>query len=248
MNDARAVIAANLASIVARVGHRRHEGPRRSPAGPPPAAHRDRHGRGDGRRAGRARAPLQRRVRRAADDRGTARPSSRGRMCRPRTGRPAEALLDASFFRDLAVMADCQDVIRELAARHDVFIATAAMDVPVLVRREVSVAPGAFPVHPAVPLRLLRRQERHRRRLSHRRPVAAFRHVQGAAAAVLGAAQRRGDPVSAGRVVGGGSRAVREGGWRPRRRARRGAILPLAAAARTKPVICQGPCEGSAAS
>ena len=43
----------------------------------------------------------------------------------------AEALLDASFFRDLAVLADCQDVIRDLAVRHDVFIATAAMDVPV---------------------------------------------------------------------------------------------------------------------
>jgi 5'(3')-deoxyribonucleotidase len=42
-----------------------------------------------------------------------------------------ESLLDASFFRDLAVMADCQDVIRDLAERHDVFVVTAAMDVPV---------------------------------------------------------------------------------------------------------------------
>ena len=42
-----------------------------------------------------------------------------------------EALLDASFFRGLAVMADCQDVIRDLAERHDVFVVTAAMDVPV---------------------------------------------------------------------------------------------------------------------
>jgi 5'(3')-deoxyribonucleotidase/uncharacterized protein with PQ loop repeat len=42
-----------------------------------------------------------------------------------------EALLDASFFAELAVMPDCQDVVRELAARHDVFIVTAAMDVPV---------------------------------------------------------------------------------------------------------------------
>lgn len=41
-----------------------------------------------------------------------------------------EALLDASFFEDLALMPDCQEVIRELAARHEVFIATAAMDVP----------------------------------------------------------------------------------------------------------------------
>jgi len=41
-----------------------------------------------------------------------------------------EAMYDASFFADLAVMPDCQDVVRELAARHDVFIVTAAMDVP----------------------------------------------------------------------------------------------------------------------
>jgi 5'(3')-deoxyribonucleotidase len=39
-------------------------------------------------------------------------------------------MLDASFFADLAVMPDCQEVIRELAARHDVFIVSAAMDVP----------------------------------------------------------------------------------------------------------------------
>jgi 5'(3')-deoxyribonucleotidase/uncharacterized protein with PQ loop repeat len=42
----------------------------------------------------------------------------------------AEAMLDATFFENLALMPDCQDVIRELAARHEVFIATAAMDVP----------------------------------------------------------------------------------------------------------------------
>ncbi len=41
-----------------------------------------------------------------------------------------EALLDASFFADLAVLPDCQAVVRELAARHEVFIVTAAMDVP----------------------------------------------------------------------------------------------------------------------
>jgi 5'(3')-deoxyribonucleotidase len=42
----------------------------------------------------------------------------------------AEDMLDASFFEQLAVLPDCQDVIRELTARHDVFIVTAAMDVP----------------------------------------------------------------------------------------------------------------------
>jgi 5'(3')-deoxyribonucleotidase/uncharacterized protein with PQ loop repeat len=42
----------------------------------------------------------------------------------------AEAMLDASFFANLAVLPDCQEVVRELADRYDVFIATAAMDVP----------------------------------------------------------------------------------------------------------------------
>lgn len=42
----------------------------------------------------------------------------------------AEALLDSSFFEQLAVLPDCQAVIRELTVRHEVFVATAAMDVP----------------------------------------------------------------------------------------------------------------------
>jgi 5'(3')-deoxyribonucleotidase/uncharacterized protein with PQ loop repeat len=42
----------------------------------------------------------------------------------------AEAMLDASFFEDLAVLPDCQAVVRELAQRYEVFIASAAMDVP----------------------------------------------------------------------------------------------------------------------
>jgi 5'(3')-deoxyribonucleotidase/uncharacterized protein with PQ loop repeat len=42
----------------------------------------------------------------------------------------AEAMLDASFFAQLAILPDCQEVIRELAADHDVFIVTAAMAVP----------------------------------------------------------------------------------------------------------------------
>jgi 5'(3')-deoxyribonucleotidase len=39
-------------------------------------------------------------------------------------------LLDASFFENLAVMPDAQEVVRELTSVHEVFIATAAMDVP----------------------------------------------------------------------------------------------------------------------
>jgi 5'(3')-deoxyribonucleotidase len=41
-----------------------------------------------------------------------------------------EAMIDASFFEDLPVMPDCQAVVRELADRHEVFVVSAAMDVP----------------------------------------------------------------------------------------------------------------------
>jgi 5'(3')-deoxyribonucleotidase len=41
-----------------------------------------------------------------------------------------EEMLDASFFADLPVLAGCQEVVRELSSRHDVYIVTAAMDVP----------------------------------------------------------------------------------------------------------------------
>ena len=70
--------------------------------------------------------------------------------------------------------------IRELADRHDVFIASAAMDVPVLVRCEVPLAAASLSVHSAVAHRLLRRQDDRRRRLSDRRPTATLREVQGA--------------------------------------------------------------------
>jgi 5'(3')-deoxyribonucleotidase len=42
----------------------------------------------------------------------------------------ADAMFDASFFEDLAVMPDCQMVLQDLALRHDVFVVSAAMDVP----------------------------------------------------------------------------------------------------------------------
>lgn len=48
----------------------------------------------------------------------------------PEHRQAAEDLLDATFFEQLAVLPDCQCVIRELNLRHDVFIVTAAMDVP----------------------------------------------------------------------------------------------------------------------
>lgn len=49
---------------------------------------------------------------------------------RIRRGYPADHALDESFFASLAVMPECGEVIRELAGRHEVFIVTAAMDVP----------------------------------------------------------------------------------------------------------------------
>jgi 5'(3')-deoxyribonucleotidase/uncharacterized protein with PQ loop repeat len=42
----------------------------------------------------------------------------------------AVAMLDAGFFETLAVLPDCREVIAELAARHEVFVVTAAMEVP----------------------------------------------------------------------------------------------------------------------
>jgi 5'(3')-deoxyribonucleotidase/uncharacterized protein with PQ loop repeat len=39
-------------------------------------------------------------------------------------------LLAPGFFRDIPVMADCQEVVRELSQRYEVFVASAAMDVP----------------------------------------------------------------------------------------------------------------------
>jgi 5'(3')-deoxyribonucleotidase len=41
-----------------------------------------------------------------------------------------EAMYDASFFACLEVMPGCQEVVRDLAARHDVLVVTAAMEVP----------------------------------------------------------------------------------------------------------------------
>jgi len=41
-----------------------------------------------------------------------------------------ESMLDATFFEDLVPLPGAQDVIRELSARYEVFIVSAAMDVP----------------------------------------------------------------------------------------------------------------------
>jgi 5'(3')-deoxyribonucleotidase/uncharacterized protein with PQ loop repeat len=52
-------------------------------------------------------------------------------QCVPPAHREAvEAMLDASFFENLAVLPNCLEVVSELANRYEVFIASAAMDVP----------------------------------------------------------------------------------------------------------------------
>lgn len=60
-----------------------------------------------------------------------------------------EAMFDASFFEELALFPDCQDVIRDLAGRHDVFIVSAAMDVPLSFDAKYRWLRRYFPFIPA---------------------------------------------------------------------------------------------------
>ena len=60
-----------------------------------------------------------------------------------------EAMLDASFFDDLAVIPDCQEVVRELAATCDVLVVTAAMDVPCSFAAKFRWLQRHFPFIPA---------------------------------------------------------------------------------------------------
>jgi 5'(3')-deoxyribonucleotidase len=50
--------------------------------------------------------------------------------CPPTHREAAFDMLDASFFAGLAILPDCEAVVRELSERHDVYIVSAAMDVP----------------------------------------------------------------------------------------------------------------------
>lgn len=60
-----------------------------------------------------------------------------------------EAMYDASFFARLPVMTDCETVVRELAQRHDVFVVTAAMDVPCSFDAKFQWLQRHFPFIPA---------------------------------------------------------------------------------------------------
>jgi len=68
----------------------------------------------------------------------------------PRIQRDAvEAMYDASFFACLEVMPGCEDVIRDLATRHDVLVVTAAMDVPCSFDAKFNWLQRHFPFIPA---------------------------------------------------------------------------------------------------
>jgi len=80
------------------------------------------------------------------------------------------AFLDAEdFFEDLALMPDAQQVLKDLSARFEVFIATQAMTVPNSLGPQIPLAPAPFPLYPAHALRLLRQQVHPPRRLPNRR-------------------------------------------------------------------------------
>ena len=57
-----------------------------------------------------------------------------------------EIALSDGFFWDLDVMPGCQEVIRELMNRYDIFIVTAAMEFPELVLAETCVASGTLSI------------------------------------------------------------------------------------------------------
>ena len=50
--------------------------------------------------------------------------------CPPEHREAVFDMLDASFFAGLDILPDCDAVVRELSERHDVYIVSAAMDVP----------------------------------------------------------------------------------------------------------------------
>ena len=88
------------------------------------------------------------------------------------------AFLDAEdFFEDLPLMPGAQEVLKQLSARFEIFIATQAMAVPNSLGPKYRWLQRHFPFHSAHTLCLLRRQEHSSRRLPDRRPAeepAAF--------------------------------------------------------------------------
>jgi len=66
-----------------------------------------------------------------------------------RAARAAELVREPSFFEDLDVLDDGIEVVRELAARHEVFIASAAMEVPTSFAAKYRWLRKHFPFIPA---------------------------------------------------------------------------------------------------
>jgi 5'-nucleotidase len=61
----------------------------------------------------------------------------------------AVSMFDASFFEELALLPDCVDVIRELTERFEVFIVSAAMDVPLSFEAKYRWLQRHFPFIPS---------------------------------------------------------------------------------------------------
>ena len=59
------------------------------------------------------------------------------------------------FIADLAVMPRAREVMATLCRQHEVYVATAAMDFPRVVRRQIPVAEALFPLYRALANRLL---------------------------------------------------------------------------------------------
>jgi 5'(3')-deoxyribonucleotidase len=90
------------------------------------------------------------------------------------------AFLDAEdFFEDLALMPGAQQVLKDLSARFEIFIATQAMTVPNSLGPKYRWLQRHFPFHPAHALRLLRQQVHPPRRLPHRRPAPQPASLRG---------------------------------------------------------------------
>ena len=130
-----AVIAANVAATLLvslnLVLKRRAESrrPRGGAAGEAPSR-RDRHGRDHRRQPREADRRVQRDLRRPPVSRRPRGPASPQVVPAERADHAKELFHDPAFFEDLALIDGSREVIRDLAQRHEVFIASAAMEVP----------------------------------------------------------------------------------------------------------------------
>ncbi len=71
--------------------------------------------------------------------------------------RSREYFQSADFFADIPVMPDSREVIRELMSAYEVFITTAAMDVPNSFAAKIQLAAAALPFYSSEQRGILRR-------------------------------------------------------------------------------------------